>query len=80
MDLLKRSKQNKLSKGFKMNTQNVSLPIEFKTMPCNLETVEPTWYITMHLGGLKIQEFTYYGKSEKQGIKAAKQFLKDMIG
>ena len=61
-----------------MSKQKVSLSVDFITTGCNLDTVEPTWLVGMKLGEVKIQEFTYYGKSEIQAIKAAKEFLKEV--
>ncbi len=61
-----------------MNKQKVSLSVEFITSGWNLDTVEPTWLVEMRLGGLKIQTFKYYGKSESQAIKAAKNRLKEL--
>ena len=58
-----------------MTIKNTKLPIEFRASGSNLDTIEPVWYVEMFLSGLKIQEYTHYGKSETVAVKEAQTYL-----
>lgn len=57
---------------------NLNLPIDFKL---DVHTVNNNTviHVTMLLGGMLIQNFTYYGNSEAQAVKSAKTYLKDLL-
>jgi hypothetical protein len=60
-----------------MTIKNTKLPIQFKTYGSNLDTIEPVWNIEIFLGGLKIQEYKHFGKSEVKAIREAQLYLID---